>query len=97
MHIHTRLNGTVVQNQSTSDLVFDIPTLIETLSMGITLQPGDVIATGTPVGVGASTGRFLHGGDVVNVAIEGLGELENRVEDGDGGGAVRSMREERAG
>ena len=95
MSITTRLNSKTVQLQSTTDLVFDIPTLVETLSMGITLQPGDVIATGTPVGVGASTGRWLKGGDVVEVEIEGLGCLRNEVAEGDGRGQVRSMRDER--
>ncbi|ORX36235.1 hypothetical protein BD324DRAFT_482390 [Kockovaella imperatae] len=96
MSILTQLNGQTVQSQPTTDLLFDIPTLVETLSMGITLQPGDVIATGTPVGVGASTGRFFKGGDVISVSIEGLGTLENTVEDGDGAGKVSQVREHRS-
>jgi 2-keto-4-pentenoate hydratase/2-oxohepta-3-ene-1,7-dioic acid hydratase in catechol pathway len=69
------------QSANTRDLIFDIPTLIETLSAGITLYPGDVIATGTPegVGVGFNPPRFLYRGDVVRIEIEGIGMLENPV------------------
>ena len=69
------------QDASTTDLIFDIPTLIETCSRGITLLPGDVIATGTPAGVGMGfkPPRFLQSGDVVRVEIDGLGVLENPV------------------
>jgi 2-keto-4-pentenoate hydratase/2-oxohepta-3-ene-1,7-dioic acid hydratase in catechol pathway len=69
------------QNASTTDLIFDIPTLIETLSAGITLYPGDVIATGTPVGVGIGfkPPQYLKAGDVVRVEIDGIGVLENPV------------------
>jgi 2-keto-4-pentenoate hydratase/2-oxohepta-3-ene-1,7-dioic acid hydratase in catechol pathway len=75
------VNGEERQNASTRDLIFDIPTLIETLSAGITLYPGDVIATGTPVGVGIgfSPPKFLKAGDVVRVEIPGIGVLENPV------------------
>ena len=63
------------------DLIFDIPTLIETLSAGITLYPGDVIATGTPVGVGIGfkPPKYLRAGDVVRMEIDGIGVLENPV------------------
>ncbi|OCF34080.1 hypothetical protein I317_05647 [Kwoniella heveanensis CBS 569] len=81
LHLTTRLNGDVVQSQNTSELIFDIPTLISTLSMGITLQPGDVIATGTPVGVCLSTGVFLKDGDLVEVEITSIGTLKNKVLD----------------
>jgi 2-keto-4-pentenoate hydratase/2-oxohepta-3-ene-1,7-dioic acid hydratase in catechol pathway len=69
------------QNACTKDLIFDIPTLIETLSAGITLYPGDVIATGTPVGVGIgfTPPKYLQKGDVVRVAIDGIGEIQNPV------------------
>jgi len=69
------------QNSNTSNLIFDIPTLIETLSAGIELQPGDVIATGTPagVGIGFTPPRFLQKGDVVRIEIENVGVLENEV------------------
>jgi 2-keto-4-pentenoate hydratase/2-oxohepta-3-ene-1,7-dioic acid hydratase in catechol pathway len=75
------VNGEERQNASTTDLIFDIPTLIETLSAGITLYPGDVIATGTPVGVGIGfkPPRYLQPGDVVRIAIDGIGVLENPV------------------
>ncbi|WVF66958.1 hypothetical protein IAT40_001701 [Kwoniella sp. CBS 6097] len=81
LHLTTRLNGDVVQSQNTSELIFDIPTLISTLSMGITLQPGDVIATGTPAGVCLSTGVFLKDGDLVEVEITSIGTLKNKVLD----------------
>jgi len=69
------------QNASTTDLIFDIPTLIETLSAGITLYPGDIIATGTPagVGIGFKPPKYLQAGDVVRVEIDGIGSLENPV------------------
>lgn len=75
------VNGEERQNASTADLIFDIPKLIETLSAGITLYPGDVIATGTPVGVGIGfkPPKYLQAGDVVRVEIDGIGVLENPV------------------
>ena len=74
------VNGALRQDALTSDLIFDIPTLIETCSRGITLVPGDVIATGTPagVGLGMTPPTFLRAGDVVRIAIDGLGAIENR-------------------
>jgi len=79
--IRSWVNGEVRQDANTSDLIFDIPTLIATISAGITLLPGDVIATGTPsgVGLGFDPPRFLKPGDVVTVEIEGLGRLTNPV------------------
>ena len=73
------VNGELRQNATTADLIFDIPKLIETLSAGITLYPGDVIATGTPVGVGIGfkPPKYLVAGDVVRVEIDGVGVLEN--------------------
>ena len=75
------VNGEERQNASTTDLIFDIPTLIETLSAGITLYPGDIIATGTPVGVGIgfTPPKYLKAGDVVKVEIDGIGAIENPV------------------
>ena len=75
------VNGEERQNASTADLIFSIPKLIETLSAGITLYPGDVIATGTPVGVGIGfkPPKYLKAGDVVRVEIDGIGSLENPV------------------
>lgn len=81
---HTRVrcwvNGELRQDGRTEDLIFDIPTLIETISRGITLYPGDVIATGTPAGVGLGLNppQFLKTGDVVRIAIDGIGEIQNR-------------------
>ncbi|MBL8329549.1 MAG: fumarylacetoacetate hydrolase family protein [Rubrivivax sp.] len=71
------------QDGRTQDLIFDIPTLVETCSRGISLYPGDIIATGTPAGVGMgfSPPRWLQPGDVVRVEIEGIGALENRFVD----------------
>jgi 2-keto-4-pentenoate hydratase/2-oxohepta-3-ene-1,7-dioic acid hydratase in catechol pathway len=76
------VNGEKRQDQPVRDLIFDIPTLIEVLSAGITLNAGDIIATGTPVGVGIGFDppRYLVGGDVVRVEIDGIGAIENRFE-----------------
>ncbi len=74
------VNGEPRQDARTADLIFDLPTLIETCSRGITLLPGDVIATGTPAGVGMgfSPPRWLQAGDEVRIRIDGIGELCNR-------------------
>ena len=74
------VNGELRQDAQTTDLIFDIPTLIETCSRGITLYPGDVIATGTPAGVGMGMKPpcYLKSGDVVRIEIDGLGVIENR-------------------
>ena len=79
--IRTRLNGDVVQDCTTADMIFDVPALIEFLSASTTLLAGTVILTGTPHGVGmASTPpRWLRPGDVVTIDIEGIGELTNPV------------------
>jgi 2-keto-4-pentenoate hydratase/2-oxohepta-3-ene-1,7-dioic acid hydratase in catechol pathway/pimeloyl-ACP methyl ester carboxylesterase len=81
LRVECRVNGELRQSASTADLVFDIPTLIATISAGMTLEPGDVIATGTPagVGIGFHPPRFLHSGDLVEISITGLGVLRNRV------------------
>lgn len=75
------VNDELRQDASTRDLIFDIPTLIETISAGITLYPGDIIATGTPagVGIGFSPPRYLKAGDTVRIEIEGIGTLSNPV------------------
>ncbi len=74
------VNDELRQDGNTQDLIFDIPTLIETCSRGITLLPGDVIATGTPagVGMGMKPPKYLRSGDVVRVEVDGLGYIENR-------------------
>ena len=81
LRIQFRLNGETMQNSTTSELIFRIPELIEFLSRSITLEPGDVIATGTPPGVGFARKPpvFLKDGDVCEVEVEGLGVLRNRV------------------
>jgi 2-keto-4-pentenoate hydratase/2-oxohepta-3-ene-1,7-dioic acid hydratase in catechol pathway len=70
------------QDGATQDMIFDIPTLIETCSRGITLQTGDIIATGTPAGVGMGFDppRWLRAGDAVRIEIDGIGAIENRFE-----------------
>jgi len=75
------VNEELRQNANTRDLIFDVPTLIETLSAGITLLPGDLIATGTPVGVGIGFNppRYLKPGDKVRIEIGGIGQIENEV------------------
>ncbi|UPY36133.1 fumarylacetoacetate hydrolase family protein [Sediminicoccus sp. KRV36] len=77
----TWVNGEQRQHAPVSDLIFDVPTLIEAISAAITLEPGDVIATGTPagVGIGFTPPRFLASGDVVRIEVPGIGTLENRV------------------
>jgi 2-keto-4-pentenoate hydratase/2-oxohepta-3-ene-1,7-dioic acid hydratase in catechol pathway len=81
LELRTRVNGEVRQSANTSMMIFDIPTLIATITAGTTLEPGDIIATGTPSGVGKGfkPPRFLKPGDVVEVEIEGIGVLRNRV------------------
>lgn len=81
LRLETRLNGQVVQNESTGELIFDIPALIEYISVWTELEPGDVIVTGTPGGVGA--GRepplWMRPGDSIEVEISGIGCLSNTV------------------
>jgi len=82
LRVQTWVNGELRQDAHISQLIFDVATLVETLSRAMTLQPGDIIATGTPVGVGIgfTPPKFLRHGDQVRVAVTGLGELNNRVE-----------------
>ena len=81
LRLTTHVNGEKRQDVLVADLIFDIPTLIEAISAGITLEPGDIIATGTPVGVGIgfTPPRFLKPGDVVRIEVAGIGVLENPV------------------
>jgi 2-keto-4-pentenoate hydratase/2-oxohepta-3-ene-1,7-dioic acid hydratase in catechol pathway len=81
LHVQTRVNGELRQDAPVSGLIFDIPTLIETLARTMTLAPGDVIATGTPAGVGMGfkPPRFLKKGDVVAITIDPIGTLENPI------------------
>ncbi|WP_158559938.1 fumarylacetoacetate hydrolase family protein [Prauserella sp. PE36] len=75
----TTVNGETQQHGRTTDLIFGIPNLVSAVSRMVTLQPGDLICTGTPSGIGAAAGRFLKPGDVVEVMVEGVGTLSNRV------------------
>src|SRR3712207_7233247 len=79
--IRLRLNGRTMQDSNTDQLIFGVPELVSFLSESITLEPGDVIATGTPPGVGFARKPpvYLQDGDVMEVEIEGLGVLRNTV------------------
>lgn len=80
--VETKVNGEIRQSAKTEQFIFDIPTIISTISQGTTLEPGDIIATGTPAGVGKGfkPPRYLHPGDIVEVTIEGIGTLSNTIE-----------------
>jgi 2-keto-4-pentenoate hydratase/2-oxohepta-3-ene-1,7-dioic acid hydratase in catechol pathway len=75
----TRIDGELVQQGTTAEQIFGVAETISWLSRTLTLRPGDIIATGTPAGVGASKGRFLHPGETVEVEVAGLGRLANPV------------------
>jgi len=81
LKISTWVNGELRQRAGIEDLIFDIPTLIATISAGITLEPGDIIATGTPagVGIGFQPPKFLASADRVRIEVPGIGALENPV------------------
>ncbi|CAG9982926.1 unnamed protein product [Clonostachys byssicola] len=81
LKVETRINGELRQSATSEDLIFSIPNLIKTISEGQTLQPGDVIATGTPagVGIGRKPPVFLKSGDRMSVSITGLGTLNNQI------------------
>jgi len=76
-----RVNGVVKQDATTADMIFPVATIIEWLSKGLTLEPGDIIATGTPegVGMGRTPQEWLQDGDVVETEIEGIGTMRNRI------------------
>jgi len=80
-NLRTWVNGELRQQGNTRDLIFDVPTLIETISAGVSLYSGDIIATGTPagVGIGFTPPKFLKDGDVVTLEISGIGKLENSI------------------
>ena len=82
LRIQLHLNGETVQDSHTGDMIFDIPTSIATFSSGVTLEPGDIITTGTPsgVGMGMTPQRWLKSGDVMVCEIEGIGVLRNVAE-----------------
>jgi acylpyruvate hydrolase len=77
--LRTRINGELVQEGTTADQIFGVAKIVAWLSRTITLVPGDIISTGTPAGVCAAKGRFLRDGDVVEVEVDGLGAVSNRV------------------
>ena len=81
LRITCRVNGELRQDSANETMTFDIPTIINHLSRGMTLLPGDIIATGTPSGVGFAMKPpvFLRPGDVVECAIEGIGAIRNRI------------------
>jgi 2-keto-4-pentenoate hydratase/2-oxohepta-3-ene-1,7-dioic acid hydratase in catechol pathway len=84
MRIQGRLNGRVMQDSNTDQLIFNVQSLIELISVAMSLEPGDVIITGTPGGVGAARKPpvYMKPGDVFEVEIDGLGVLTNSVQDG---------------
>ncbi|PWC28243.1 fumarylacetoacetate hydrolase family protein [Teichococcus aestuarii] len=83
LRITARLNGETMQDSNTSDMIFSVPRILAILSEAMTLEPGDVIATGTPSGVGYARKPpvFMKGGDTMEIEIEGIGTLVNTVED----------------
>jgi acylpyruvate hydrolase len=83
LKIETRLNGRVMQSATTADLIFDVATLVALVSEAMTLEPGDLIITGTPAGVGAARKPpvFMKAGDICEVEIEGIGILRNPIVD----------------
>ncbi|GLQ47947.1 5-oxopent-3-ene-1,2,5-tricarboxylate decarboxylase [Dyella lipolytica] len=82
LHIQGRLNGQVMQDSSIDKLIFSVPALIELISVAISLEPGDVIITGTPGGVGAARKPpvYMQPGDVFEVEIQGMGVLSNPIQ-----------------
>ena len=79
LELRTRINGELLQEGTTANLIFGPAEAVAWLSRTMTLLPGDIIATGTPAGVGATQGRFLRDGDAVEIEIDGLGSLRNAV------------------
>jgi 2-keto-4-pentenoate hydratase/2-oxohepta-3-ene-1,7-dioic acid hydratase in catechol pathway len=81
LRVTCRVNGVTKQNATAAEMIFDIPAIIEWLSLGMTLLPGDVIATGTPAGVGSARTppEFLKPGDVVECEVERIGTIRNRI------------------
>lgn len=79
--IYTQVNGETLQDDDTAEMIFDVPALLAFIGDGVTLEPGDLILTGTPAGAGAfrKPARYLQDGDVVVCGVEGIGELRNRV------------------
>jgi 2-keto-4-pentenoate hydratase/2-oxohepta-3-ene-1,7-dioic acid hydratase in catechol pathway len=82
-HLQLRVNGVTKQEASTADMIFPVDAIIDWISRGLTLEPGDIIATGTPqgVGLGRTPPEFLKDGDLVETEVEGIGTLRNRIAD----------------
>jgi 2-keto-4-pentenoate hydratase/2-oxohepta-3-ene-1,7-dioic acid hydratase in catechol pathway len=82
LDIQTYINGELRQNSNTENFIFDIQEIISMLSKGMTLEPGDIIATGTPAGVGKGfkPPKFLKSGDIIKIQIEKIGTLQNTIE-----------------
>ncbi|MEH7235534.1 fumarylacetoacetate hydrolase family protein [Bacillus sp. JJ1562] len=83
LSVQTKVNGEVRQSGNTSQFIFPIEKIISVISQGMTLEPGDIIATGTPAGVGKGFNppRFLKAGDVIEISIDSLGTLRNKIEE----------------
>ena len=79
LSVAMRINGETRQSSNTSKMIFPVDECIAVLSQGFTLLPGDVIATGTPEGVGAALGKFLKAGDKMEAEVEKIGVLANKV------------------
>jgi 2-keto-4-pentenoate hydratase/2-oxohepta-3-ene-1,7-dioic acid hydratase in catechol pathway len=81
--LQLRVNGVTKQDGQTSNMIFPVDVIIEWLSKGLTLEAGDVIATGTPegVGMGRTPQEFLQNGDIIETEVEGIGVLRNRIVD----------------
>ncbi len=79
LHITLKVNGETKQDASTALQIYPVAAVIEFISQSVTLEPGDIISTGTPSGVGAASGTFLHPGDEVEAAIDGIGVLKNHM------------------
>lgn len=80
LRMKLELNGQTRQDANTAQQIFPVAAVIEFISRMVTLEPGDIISTGTPAGVGSTTGTFLKPGDVMRGSIEKIGELVTRVE-----------------
>jgi 2-keto-4-pentenoate hydratase/2-oxohepta-3-ene-1,7-dioic acid hydratase in catechol pathway len=79
LRLRTRVNGETRQDATTGEMIFTVPEIVAFISRVLTLEPGDLIATGTPGGVGSARGQFLHPGDTVEVEIERIGILRNTL------------------
>jgi 2-keto-4-pentenoate hydratase/2-oxohepta-3-ene-1,7-dioic acid hydratase in catechol pathway len=83
LRLSSSVNGETWQDSTTAEMIFDVATVVAFISRTVTLEPGDVIATGTPAGVGhfQHPPRYLQNGDLMRCEIEGIGAIENRVTD----------------